>query len=81
MPADLAALIDGLVRDVPDFPTEGIMFKDVMPLLADPVAFRETIDRLAAWAGPRAPDVILHNGRQSGRVQAVENLSEEHDIC
>ena len=41
-----------LVRDVPDFPTEGIMFKDVMPLIADPVAFRETVDRLAAWSGP-----------------------------
>ncbi len=48
-----------LIRDVPDFPTEGILFKDVMPLIADPAAFRETIDRLAAWAGPRAPDVIL----------------------
>jgi adenine phosphoribosyltransferase len=47
------------IRDVPDFPTEGILFKDVMPLIADPVAFRETIDRLAAWAGPRTPDVIL----------------------
>ncbi len=52
---DLASLI----RDVPDFPTEGILFKDVMPLIADPRAFRETIDRLAAWAGPRTPDVIL----------------------
>lgn len=48
-----------LIRDVPDFPTEGILFKDVMPLIADPVAFRETIDRLAAWAGPRTPDLIL----------------------
>jgi adenine phosphoribosyltransferase len=48
-----------LIRDVPDFPTAGILFKDVMPLIADPVAFRETIDRLAAWAGPRTPDVIL----------------------
>jgi adenine phosphoribosyltransferase len=47
------------IRDVPDFPTEGILFKDVMPLVADPVAFRETIDRLAAWAGPRTPEVIL----------------------
>ena len=47
------------VRDVPDFPTPGILFKDVMPLIGDPVAFRETIDRLAAWAGPRAPDVIV----------------------
>lgn len=47
------------IRDVPDFPSKGILFKDVMPLLADPAAFRESIDRLAAWAGPRAPDLIL----------------------
>jgi adenine phosphoribosyltransferase len=47
------------IRDVPDFPSEGIVFKDVMPLLADPAAFRESVDRLAAWAGPRSPDVIL----------------------
>lgn len=47
------------IRDVPDFPHEGILFKDVMPLIADPAAFRETIDQLAAWAGPRTPDVIL----------------------
>jgi len=52
---DLASFI----RDVPDFPTDGIVFKDVMPLLAHPAAFRETVDRLAAWAGPRAPDLIL----------------------
>jgi adenine phosphoribosyltransferase len=52
---DLAAFI----RDVPDFPSEGIVFKDVMPLLSDPAAFRETVDRLAAWAGPRSPDLIL----------------------
>lgn len=48
-----------MIRDVPDFPKQGIVFKDVMPLVADPAAFRETIDRLAAWAGPRTPDVIL----------------------
>ncbi|MEI7759238.1 MAG: adenine phosphoribosyltransferase [Thermoleophilia bacterium] len=52
---DLAAFI----RDIPDFPSKGIVFKDVMPLLTDPAAFRTSIDRLAAWAGPRAPDVIL----------------------
>ncbi len=51
--------LTALIRDVPDFPSEGILFKDVMPLIADPVAFRETIDRLAAWSGPRTPDVIL----------------------
>ena len=47
------------VRDVPDFPTPGIVFKDLMPLVADPVYFRETIDRLEAIARPLEPDVIL----------------------
>lgn len=47
------------VRDVPDFPSPGIVFKDITPLVADPASFREAIDQLAAWAGPRTPDVIL----------------------
>ena len=36
-----------LIYDVPDFPKKGIGFKDITPLLADPKAFAETIDRLA----------------------------------
>jgi adenine phosphoribosyltransferase len=47
------------IRDVPDFPKPGIVFKDIMPLLADPASLRETIDLLADWARPRRPDVIL----------------------
>ena len=47
------------IRDVPDFPTEGVIFKDLMPLIADPGYFRETIRRLAEWARPRKPDLIL----------------------
>lgn len=47
------------IRDVPDFPTEGILFKDLMPLIADPEYFAETIRRLAEWARPREPDLIL----------------------
>jgi adenine phosphoribosyltransferase len=47
------------IRDVPDFPKPGIVFKDIMPLLADPQALVETIDRLAEWAEPRRPDLIL----------------------
>jgi adenine phosphoribosyltransferase len=47
------------IRDVPDFPTEGIVFKDLMPLIADPEYFSETIRRLAEWARPREPDLIL----------------------
>jgi len=47
------------IRDVPDFPKPGIVFKDIMPLLADPEALAETIDRLAEWSEPRKPDLIL----------------------
>jgi adenine phosphoribosyltransferase len=36
-----------LIRDVPDFPKPGITFKDITPLLADPVAFAEVVDRMA----------------------------------
>jgi adenine phosphoribosyltransferase len=47
------------IRDVPDFPEPGIVFKDIMPLLADPPSLREAVELLAEWAGPRQPDVIL----------------------
>ena len=47
------------IRDVPDFPTEGILFKDLMPLVADSEYFAETIRRLAEWARPREPDLVL----------------------
>ena len=47
------------IRDVPDFPEPGIVFKDIMPLLADPASLREATDLLVEWAEPRKPDVIL----------------------
>jgi adenine phosphoribosyltransferase len=48
-----------LVRDVPDFPEPGIVFKDIMPLLADPAALKDAVDQLAEWAAPKEPDLIL----------------------
>ena len=47
------------IRDIPDFPKRGIVFKDIMPLLADPEALHETVEQLAAFAEPRKPDVVL----------------------
>jgi len=47
------------IRDVPDFPTKGVVFKDLMPLIADAEYFTETIDLLAEWARPRKPDLVL----------------------
>jgi len=46
------------VRDVPNFPKAGIVFKDLTPLLADGEAFHEAIGRLAARYG-EPPDIIL----------------------
>ena len=47
------------IRDVPDWPEEGVVFKDIMPLLADPDALRETIDVLGDWAAERRPDIVV----------------------
>ena len=63
------------VRDVPDFPTEGIIFKDLMPLIADHGYFAETIRLLADWARPREPDLVLGaeaRGFISGGAPAYE---------
>ena len=51
--------LKAFVRDVPDFPQEGIVFKDLMPLIGNAEAFRSTIEHLAEWSRPRSPDVIL----------------------
>ena len=47
------------IRDIPDFPKPGIVFKDVMPLFGDAEALHGAVDQLAEWAEPRRPDVIL----------------------
>jgi adenine phosphoribosyltransferase len=47
------------IRDVPDFPKPGVVFKDIMPLLSDAEALREAVDQIAEWARPREPDVVL----------------------
>ncbi len=41
--------LSALIRDIPDFPEPGIVFKDITPVLADPVAFKSLIE---AMAGP-----------------------------
>ena len=47
-----------LIRDIPDFPQSGILFKDITPLLSDPAAFQEVLDRFAEHAQALAPDII-----------------------
>jgi adenine phosphoribosyltransferase len=49
------------IRDVPDFPQPGVVFKDITPLLADPVAFSSVID-----------ETVVHFGR--GNVDKVVGI-------
>ena len=52
-----------LIRDVPDFPHPGILFKDLTPLLGEPAAFRSVIDELAGRI----------RGRGYQRIVAIES--------
>ena len=47
------------IREVPDFPEPGIGFKDIAPLLGDPVALRQAVAELAEWTSERKPDLVL----------------------
>lgn len=45
---ELRSLVEPLVREVPDFPTPGVLFRDLTRLFADPTGFRAVVDMLAA---------------------------------
>lgn len=54
-PQDLKALI----RDIPDFPKKGIIFKDITPILKDPAALAFAVDELADFLAGVHPDPIV----------------------
>ena len=47
------------IRDIPDFPKPGIVFKDITPLLLDPAALDAAVTAIADWARPRRIDLVL----------------------
>jgi adenine phosphoribosyltransferase len=56
--AELAARLEGLIRDVADFPKPGIVFKDITPLLADPSAFAAVVEAICAPHLAPVPDKV-----------------------
>ncbi|HKN67244.1 MAG TPA: adenine phosphoribosyltransferase, partial [Gemmatimonadaceae bacterium] len=61
---DLTDRIRRAIRDVPDFPKPGILFKDITPLLADASLFRETTDAMAeGFLGERVTHVVAIESR------------------
>jgi adenine phosphoribosyltransferase len=55
---DLAARVAALVRDIPDYPSPGVLFKDITPLLATPAVFGEVIETMALAHGPRSASPV-----------------------
>jgi adenine phosphoribosyltransferase len=47
------------IRDIPDFPKPGILYKDITPLLLDAGALRQAVGELAEWARPRGVDYVV----------------------
>ena len=47
------------IREIPDFPREGIGFKDITPLMADPLALHAAVRGLAAYARPLGVDCVI----------------------
>lgn len=51
--------LDAAIRKIPDHPHEGILFYDLMPLFQSAEALGVSVERLAAWARPRRPELVL----------------------
>ncbi len=56
---DTMERVRALIRDVPDFPQKGIVFKDITPLLADDVAFSSVIDLIVVHFGRGTIDKVV----------------------
>jgi adenine phosphoribosyltransferase len=58
-PTERLARIGGLIRDVPDFPKPGILFRDITTVLRDPVAWRATVDQMCDAVDRWPFDVVV----------------------
>ncbi|GAA3967679.1 adenine phosphoribosyltransferase [Thermobifida alba] len=58
MTADVKTLIDRYVRDVPDYPQPGVVFKDITPLLAHPAGLATVVDALVEPLQGRGIDLV-----------------------
>ena len=52
-------MLERLIRDVPDFPKPGVVFKDITPLLRDPKGFAEVIEGLGAPVRGKKVDAVV----------------------
>lgn len=51
--------LHAFVRDIPDYPRPGVVFKDITPMLLEPAALKAAVESLAEIARPLAPDIVV----------------------
>lgn len=51
--------LDAAIRRIPDHPHDGILFYDLMPLFQSPAALASGVARMARWARPREPELVV----------------------
>jgi len=56
---DLPTLLKARVRDIPDYPEPGVVFKDITPLLADHTAFVTVVDAMVSFRGAGTVDKVV----------------------
>ena len=52
-------LLKELIRDIPDFPKEGIIFKDITPVLQSPAGLKEVVNKFSEHYASQKVDVIV----------------------
>ena len=60
MANSLEQQLRALVRDVPDFPKPGILFRDLTPVMRDPQAWKEVMEGMQQALAPLQPDCLLY---------------------
>src|SRR5438477_4299572 len=70
------------IRDVPDFPKPGIVFKDITPLLLDPTAFRRAVELMTApFRDARISRVVSIESRGRSEEHTSELQSHVNLVC
>jgi adenine phosphoribosyltransferase len=59
MPESATVDLKSYIRNIPGFPKEGVLFRDVMPLFQDPVALKAAVDGIAEFAAGKNVHVVL----------------------
>ena len=63
------------IEDIKDFPEEGIIFRDVTPLLKDKEAYKESIDTFAKWIDGLGVQVDVVAGPEASKSSIITTFS------